>query len=116
MCTLLLRTTDALCSLENFLFQFPRNVPLPLNTVLRVLYLGEGDEQDAVAFLSAGETQIIVGSVEGPTRVAAGVGRPDRAGGHLVEPLTTGEPEQSQHVLPQRLLLQDPEGEEMLIL
>ena len=113
VCTLLLWITDGLYLLETFLFPIPRKVPLPWSTVLRVLYLSEGYEQDAVALLSAGETQIVVGGVERPARVAAGVWRPDRAGRYLVEPLTAGEPEQSQHVLPQRLLLQDPEGEKM---
>ena len=51
------------------------------------VYLREGYEQQTVALLPAGEAQVAVGGVEGAGRVCTGVGRPHRAGGHLVEPL-----------------------------
>lgn len=70
-----------------------------------VLYLWEGDEEGAAAFPSAAETQVAVGGVESPRRVAASVRRPHRARRHLVESLSAGETKQSQDVLPQRLLL-----------
>lgn len=75
------------------------------------MYLWEGDEESAAAFLSAGETQITIRGVESPGCVAAGVRRPHGARGQLVELLCTRKPKQSQDVLPQSLLLQDP-GEE----
>lgn len=81
--------------------------------VMRVLYLWEGYEQNAAAFLSAGETQIAVGGVERPGGVAASVGRPHRTGSHLVELFGAREPEQSQGVLPYGLFLQDPAEEGM---
>ena len=72
------------------------------------VYLREGYEQQTVALLPAGEAQVAVRGVERPGRVRAGVGGPHGAGGHLVEPLRPGQPEQSQDVLPESLLLQNP--------
>lgn len=89
------------------------NRDVPISTTLCSIvkpapYLWERYDQDAAAFLSAGETQVTVGGVESPGRVAACMWRPHRAGGHLVEFFGTGEPKQSQDVLPYSLLLQDP--------
>lgn len=75
---------------------------------MQVLYLWEGYEQDAVAFLSAGETQIIISDVESPGCMAARMWCPHRTRRHLVELFGAGEPKQSQGVLPYCLFLEDP--------
>lgn len=68
--------------------------------VVQVLYLWEGNEQDAAAFLSAGETQITVSGVESPGCMAARMRGPHRTGGDLMEAFSAREPKQSQDVLP----------------
>lgn len=78
---------------------------------MQVLYLWEGYEQDAVAFLSAGETQITISGVESPGCVAARMWCPHRTRRHLVELFGAGEPKQSQGVLPYCLFLEDPAKE-----
>lgn len=72
------------------------------------MYLRQGHKQETVFLVAAAKAQVAVCGVEGPGRVCAGVGRPHRAGGHLVQPLGPGQPEQSQDVLSQGLLLQNP--------
>ena len=91
-------------------FQVLRTGAGSVKGVLGFRYLAEGYEQQTAALPPAGEAQVAVGGVERPGRVRAGVGGPHGAGGHLVEPLGPGQPEQSQDVLPQSLLLQNPGG------
>lgn len=81
--------------------------------VTQVLYLWQGYDQDAAAFLSAGETQVAVSGVESPGCMAAWMWRPQRTRGHLMELFSTREPKQSQDVLSYCLFLQDPGKETM---